>query len=495
MDAGQLRRRLRGPGPGDGDAPARLLTAARGRSGTDRRRTPALIALTLGVFLVTLNVTVVVVSLPALQRSLHAAPDQLEWVIDAYNLTGAALLLSAGSLADRFGRRRILVTGYVLFCGGAVLCALAPTAGWLIGFRVVQAIGGTALTPTSLAIVANLYPEPRERARAIGIWGISSGVGTGLGPIVGGGMTDWLGWRSVFLANAAVGLAAMAAVLVVVPRSRAAVARRLDPSGQLLAAAALAILTYALIEAQRYGWSSSRIDGLLAVDAALTAAFVVVELRTREPLIELRLFRDRQFSGAVAITVATFFTFSGFVFLNALYLQQARGYSPLAAGLLTLPAALPTLAGGPIAGHLVGTRGARGVLTAGTAVMALGVGSLALLPAGVGLDWLLAAFLLLGIGYAVINAPISTVAVASMPRDQAGVAAAVASSGRNVGLVMGIAVLGSIVNARMPGLLARRPFAEAFTSAVHSAYWVAAAISLAASAVAWTTLRATPPGS
>ena len=165
-----------------------------------------LLALTMGVFLVTLNVTVVTVTLPDIQRSLHAAPEELEWVIDAYNLIGASLLLSAGYLADRFGRKRALCTGYAVFSGGALLCSLAPSTGWLIGFRILQAVGGTALTPTSLSIVANIYPDPRERARAIGIWGIASGLGLGAGPIVGGAMTDWLGWRGVFAANAVAGL-------------------------------------------------------------------------------------------------------------------------------------------------------------------------------------------------------------------------------------------------------------------------------------------------
>ena len=459
-----------------------------------RHRFVALLALTLGVFLVTLNVTVVVVSLPAIARGLDAAPSDTAWIIDAYNLVGAALLLSAGFLADRFGRKRLLCTGYGLFILGALLCAVAPSVGWLLASRVVQAAGGTALTPTSLAIVANLYPDARERARAIGIWGVSSGIGTGLGPIVGGGITDWLGWRAVFAANALVGLLALVAVVRVVPPSRSPVARRLDVPGQLLAAALLATLTYALIEAPTYGWTSPRIVLLLALDVVLASAFVVVERRSREPLVDLRFFRDRQFSGAVFITVAAFFAFAGFVYENALYLQSARGYSALAAGVLTLPAALPTLAGGPLAGRLVATRGPRGVLTAGTLLMGAGLAVLALLPGDVALQWLLLAYTLLGVGYAVINAPISTVAVASMPREQAGVAAAVASCARNVGLVLGIAVLGSIVTERLGGIARHGPrFAESFAAALQPAYIVGAAVILVGSLVAATTLRPTPP--
>src|SRR6476620_3545855 len=216
---------------------------------TPEHRSLALFALTLGVFLVTLNVTVVIVALPSLQSDLGIGTDEAAWVIDAYNLVGASLLLSAGFLADRFGRKRLLCLGYTLFSLGAVACSLAASGGSLIAFRVLMAVGGTALTPTSLGIVANLYPQPRERARAIGLWGISSGIGTGLGPIVGGALTEAFGWRSVFVVNAIAGVIALAIVLRVVPRSRSTIARRIDVAGQLLVTGFLATLTYALIEA------------------------------------------------------------------------------------------------------------------------------------------------------------------------------------------------------------------------------------------------------
>jgi EmrB/QacA subfamily drug resistance transporter len=466
------------------------------QAGAASARPPAitLLALTMGVFLVTLNVTVVTVALPDVQRSLHARPDELEWVIDAYNLVGASLLLSAGLFADRFGRKRALCTGYSVFAAGALLCALAPGAGWLIGFRVLQAVGGTALTPTSLAIVANLYRDPLERARAIGIWGVASGVGLGAGPIVGGAVTDWMGWRAVFLVNAVAGVIALVIAIRVVPRSRSDIARGLDVRGQVLAVVLLASLTYALIEAPRYGWGSPRITFLLAADVVLAVVFAVAELRMQEPLIDLRVFRDRQFSGAIFITVAVFFAYSGFVYFTALYLQQVRGLSALVAGVVMLPGALPVLALGPISGRLVATRGARGVLLAGTLALALGTLLLALPEHAAPLWQILAPALLVGIGYGLINAPVSTVAVATLPREQAGVAAATASSARNVGLVLGIAVLGSVVNGRLPGLRAHEPFVVAYTDAIHPAYLVAAGVALAAAAVALTTLRAEPPG-
>jgi EmrB/QacA subfamily drug resistance transporter len=470
---------------------------------TPEHRSLALFALTLGVFLVTLNVTVVIVALPSIQSDLGIGTDEAAWVIDAYNLVGASLLLSAGFLADRFGRKRMLCTGYALFTIGAFACALAPGGTSLIAFRVLQAIGGTALTPTSLSIVANLYPEPRERARAIGIWGISSGVGTGLGPVVGGSLTEWLGWRSVFVANAVAGLVALAIVLRVVPRSRSAVARRIDVAGQLLVTGFLATLTYALIEAPPYGFGSTRIVLAFVLAAVLFVAFIAVELRVAEPLVDLGFFRDRQFAGAIFLCVATFFTFGGFIYFNALFLQDVRGYSALAAGLLTLPAAVPALPGGPLSGYLVGTRGPRGVLVGGMLVLGAGVGSLALLAENAPLGWLLAAYLVVGAGYAVLSAPVSTVAVASMPRDQAGVAAALASSGRNVGVVFGIAVLGAIVNGRVPVMLrpgdgvsdaALAAFRHLYVEALHTAYIVAAAVGFVGAVVAALTMRPTPPG-
>ena len=243
-----------------------------------------------------------------------------------------------GFLADRFGRKRMLCTGYALFAIGALACTLAPNGGSLIAFRVLQAVGGTALTPTSLSIVANLYPDPRERARAIGLWGISSGLGTGLGPIVGGSLTEWLGWRSVFAANAIAGVVA----LVDRPSRRAALAQR----GRAAHRRGRAAARHGLpgdpdLRADRGAALRLRLAAhrrrMRARGACCSSAFIVVELRVDEPLIDLGFFRDRQFAGAVFLCAATFFTFGGFIYFNALYLQDVRGYSALAAGLLTLP--------------------------------------------------------------------------------------------------------------------------------------------------------------
>jgi predicted MFS family arabinose efflux permease len=274
-------------------------------------------------------------------------------------------------------------------------------------------------------------------------------------------------------------------------------------AGQVLVSGFLATLTYALIEAPRYGFDSPRILVAFALAALLFVAFIVVELRVDEPLVDLGFFRDRQFAGAIFLTVATFFTFGGFIYFNALYLQDVRGYSALAAGALTLPAALPGLIGGPASGFIVGTRGPRGVLVGGMLALGAGVGVLALMAEDVALGWLLAAYLVVGIGYAVLSAPVSTVAVSSMPRDQAGVAAALASSGRNIGIVLGIAVLGAIVNGRvaaLPGAGGGVPDAALsalqamYVDALDAAYVVAAIVALVGAVVAALTMRPIPPG-
>ena len=468
------------------------------------RRSLALFALTLGVFLVTLNVTVVVVALPSLQADLHIRTDEAAWVIDAYNLVGASLLLSAG-LPRRSLRPQAAARASATRSSRSARsrASLAPSGGSLIAFRVLMAVGGTALTPTSLSIVANLYPEPRERARAIGLWGISSGIGTGLGPIVGGSLTDWLGWRSVFGANAIVGRdrtgdrAARRAALA--QRDPAPHRRRRPGARDRLPGAADVRADRGA--ALRLG--SPRIVAVAALAVALFVAFIVVELRVDEPLIDLGFFRDRQFAGAI------FLGAGDVLHLRRVHLLQ-RALPAGRARLLGARRGVPQPAGGrarasrgPISGYLVGTRGPRGVLVGGMLVLAAGVGSLALLAEDAAIGWLLASYLVVGFGYAVLSAPVSTVAVSSMPRDQAGVAAGLASAARNVGIVLGIAVLGAIVNGRVPVVLtpasgvsdaALTAFRDAYVDALHIAYAVAAAVVVVGAAVAALTMRPTPPG-
>ena len=286
----------------------------------------------LSLFIVGLDVTAVNVALPSIGRELHAGISGLQWTVDAYTLVLASLLMLSGSTADRLGRKRVFVAGLAVFSLASLLCSLAPNVELLVAFRVLQAVGGSMLNPVAMSIIANTFTDPRERAQAVGIWGAVFGISMALGPIVGGTVVDAFGWRPIFWINLPVGLAAIALTLRLVPESRAPRARRFDPVGQVLVIVLLAALTYGIIEAPALGWSSPAIVAAFAASAAALAGLLVYEPRREEPLVDLRFFRSTPFASAIAISVAAFAAFGGFLFLNTLYLQAARGYSPLEAG-------------------------------------------------------------------------------------------------------------------------------------------------------------------
>jgi EmrB/QacA subfamily drug resistance transporter len=434
----------------------------------DRRRRLLILGIcSMSLLIVGLDVTIVNVALPAIHRSFHSSFDGLQWTIDAYTLVIASLLMLSGSSADRIGRRRVFQTGLSLFVVGSLLCALAPSLGLLIAARVVQAIGGSMLNPVAISIIRNVFEDPRERAQAIGVWGAVIGVSMALGPVVGGALVDSVGWRAVFLVNVPVGLLAIALTARYVPESRAPHARRIDPAGQALIIVALATLTYAIIEGPSAGWLSVQTLGLGAVCVAAFIGLVAYELRRREPLIQVRFFRSAPFSGATATAVAMFMAMGGFLFLNSLYLQDVRGLSPLDAGLYTLPMAGMMFVIAPISGRIVGTRGSRLPLLSGAlAVTASGV-FLAQLTAHTSFTMLVLAYVLFGLGMGLVNPPITNTAVSGMPPSQAGVAAAVASTGRQVGSTLGVAVLGAIAGGG-----ALRTIGPGFAQATHASWWV-----------------------
>jgi len=277
----------------------------------------------------------------------------------------------AGSTADRVGRRRVFQTGLVTFSLGSLLCALAPSLPLLVAARVLQAIGGSMLNPVAMSIIRNVFEDPQERARAIGVWGGVVGVSFALGPILGGALVDSVGWRAVFLVNLPVGLAALVLTALFVPESRAERPRRIDPVGQVLVILGLGGLTWAIIEGHQAGWLSGEILTLFVLAIGSLAALVAYEWRREQPLIEIRFFASAPFSGASAIAVCAFAALGGFLFLNTLYLQEVRRFSPLHAGLYMLPVAGMTLVFGPLSGRLVGSRGARpSLLMAGCALTA-----------------------------------------------------------------------------------------------------------------------------
>jgi EmrB/QacA subfamily drug resistance transporter len=421
----------------------------------------------MSLVIVGLDNTIVNVALPSIQRELHASVSGLQWTVDAYTLVIASFLMLAGSTADRFGRRRTFQTGLAAFTLGSLLCSLAPSLGWLIVFRMLQAIGGSMLNPVAMSIIVNTFTDPRERARAIGIWGGTVGLSLALGPVVGGVLIASVGWRGIFWVNIPVGVAAIAATALFVPESRAPHPRRFDPVGQLLVIVTLASLIYAIIEGPSSGWGSAEIVGFFGLSAVTLAALLIYEPRRNEPLLDLRFFCSAPFSGATVIAISAFAALGGFLFLNTLYLQDVRGYSALHAGLLTLPLAVATAFFAPISGRIIGRSGPRlPLLIAGVTMTAGGV-LLTGLTNGTSVGWLLFAYVVFGIGFGMVNAPITNTAVSGMPRDQAGVAAAVASTSRQIGQTLGVAVVGSAVTSALVG-----PFGTAFTSASHVGWWI-----------------------
>ncbi|HET9060326.1 MAG TPA: MFS transporter, partial [Acidimicrobiales bacterium] len=420
-----------------------------------RRRRLVLAVCSLSLFMVTLDNTIVNVALPSLQAQFHASVDELQWVADAYLLVLAALLLFAGSLGDRVGRRKILRTGLVLFGTGSLACSLAPSLPLLIGARMLQACGGCMLNPNSLSIISDTFREPGERASAIGVWGGVVGISTAAGPVLGGALIQAIDWRAIFWVNVPVVVAALVLIALFVPESRAARPRRLDVPGQVLAALLLGSTTYAIIEGPRLGWGSASIVGAACAALAALAAFLVVEHRQAEPLLELRFFRSPPFSGATAIATLAFVVLAGWLFLNTLYLQEVRGYSPLMAGVAALPATIVIVVVSPLTGKVVARHGARWPLTISGLLLMGGAGSLALAQPHWPYLYLAGGYLLIGLGFGMVNPPITNTAVSGMPRAQSGVAAAVASTARQVGSVLGVAVLGSVLTAELPSQLAR----------------------------------------
>jgi len=432
----------------------------------DSRRTLIFTICCLSLFVVGLDNTIVNIALPAIRTDLHASVSGLQWTIDAYTIVLASLLMLGGSTADRLGRRRVFQLGLLLFTLGSLLCGLAPSLAWLVVFRVLQAVGGSMLNPVALSIISNTFPDPRERARALGFWGATFGLSMALGPVLGGLLVP-LDWRAIFWINVPVGIAAFVLAQKYIPESRAPRTRRVDPVGQILVIVSLASLTYAIIEGPGTGWTSTRIVALFAVAAAALIGLIGYERRRVEPLVEIRLFRSAPFAGATTIAVLLFCTLGGLLFVNTLYLQEARGLSTLQAGACTLPTAVMLVVCGPISGRLVASVGPRVPLVLGGAGIAAGALALTGLTSHTPILALLGIYALLGMGFGLANTPITNTAVSGLPRAQAGVAAAFASTSRQVGLTLGVAIIGSTVTSRVHGSVT-----EGFAAASHVGWWI-----------------------
>jgi EmrB/QacA subfamily drug resistance transporter len=407
-----------------------------------------LIAVSVATFMLLLDITVVNVALPAIREDLDAGFTDLQWVVDAYALTLAALVLTAGSLADRLGRRRVFAAGLAIFSLASLLCALAPDPTFLNLARALQGVGGAVMFAVSLALIAQEFPAGRERGMAMGIYGATIGVAVAIGPLVGGALTDSLGWESIFYLNVPIGVAALAVTQRKLCESRDPTATRVDWPGVVAFSGALFLLVLALLRGNVYGWGSILIVSLFAGSAALLVAFVAVERRVDKPMLPLALFKRRTFVGVqlAAFTLSSSM-FALFLYLT-LYLQNYLGHSPLEAGVRYLPITVASFFVAPVAGALLSRVDARLMLSVGLA----GVGAGLLLMGGIeaGSAWttLLGGFLVAGAAIGLLNPVIADVALSVVPKEQSGMASGINDTFRQVGIAVGIAVWGAIFVGR-----------------------------------------------
>ena len=404
-----------------------------------------LAALLLAAFVINLDTTIVNVALPALVRELHATTTQLQWVVDAYNLVFAALLLTFGSLSDRFGRKRMLLAGLTVFGAASLAGGFTTSPAQLIAARAVMGLGAAMTFPATLSLISNIFTARRERARAIGLWGAIAGVAIALGPIVGGWLLEHFSWASIFFAMAPVAAVAIALVVVSVPGSKNPDAAATDIPGLVLSAAAMGLLVFTIIEAPDYGWASARSLLGFAVSVILLVTFVWWERRTSHPMLDVRLFRNMRFSAASGAVTVAFFTLFGFIFLITLYFQFVKGYAPLSTGVRLLPVAL-SVGIGSVAGTQLAVRlGTKLIVTLGLVAMAgFYLWAAATTSVTLGYDIIAVQMVLYGLGMGLTSAPATESIMGAVSRRQAGVGSAVNDSTRLLGGTLGVAVIGSV---------------------------------------------------
>lgn len=418
---------------------------------TPRRKAIILASCCLSLLIVSMDATIVNVAIPAIRADLNATPSQLQWVIDIYTLVLASLLILAGATGDRFGRRRVFQIGLATFATGSLLCSLAPDMNTLIAARLLQAVGGSMMNPVALSIVSQVFTGPVERARALGIWGSVVGISMAAGPIVGGLLIELVSWRSVFWINLPICAAAIVLTAVFVPESKSPTMRDIDPIGQVLAVLFLFGVVYALIEGPVLGWTDPRTATAGVVAVVAFVVFLRYESRRRDPFIDLRFFRSIPFSSATVTAISAFAGWGAFLFMMSLYLQGERGYSAMETGLIYLPIAIGALLFSPLSGRMVGRFGARpSLLTAGV-LITTAAGMLTFLTATTPVELLLVVFAVFGIGFSMVNAPITNAAVSGMPLERAGAASAVTSTSRQIGVSIGVALCGSVAGGALAG--------------------------------------------
>jgi EmrB/QacA subfamily drug resistance transporter len=410
-----------------------------------RSKAMILAALLLAAFAINLDTTMVNVALPSLVRELHATTSQLQWVVDAYNLVFAALLLTFGSLSDRVGRKGMLLTGLAVFGTASVAGGFTTSPSQLIAARAVMGLGAAMTFPATLSLISNVFTERRERARAIGLWGAIAGVAIALGPIVGGWLLEHFSWASIFIAMGPVAATGAILVAVSVPTSKDPAAARVDVPGVVLSAATMALLVFTIIEAPTYGWAAARSIAGFAVSAALLAAFVGWERRTPNPMLDVRLFRNMRFSAASGAVTVAFFTLFGFIFLMTQYFQFIRGYGPLSTGVHLLPVALSVGAGSVAGTQLAVRAGTKLIVTIGLVAMAAFYGWVAVATtATISYSIISVQMVLYGLGMGLTSAPATESIMGAVSRRHAGVGSAVNDSTRLLGGTLGVAVIGSV---------------------------------------------------
>jgi EmrB/QacA subfamily drug resistance transporter len=455
----------------------------------ENRKWWTLAAVSFGLFMIMLDNTIVNVALPAIERDLHMTIANLEWVVTAYALTFAALLITGGKLGDYYGRRKMFMVGLAIFTLSSLACGLAPNAGFLIGMRAVQGAGSALMNPATLSIITTTF-APRERGRAIGIWAGVSAMALAIGPLIGGLIVDNLNWNWIFFVNVPVGVVGIVVSQLVIRESRdTSHEQSIDFPGLVTSGLGLLALCYALIEGNRHGWTSPEIVGLFAASAVLLGAFVLVELRQRLPMLDLSLFRISSFAGSNAVAMMVSLGMFGVFFYVSLYVQNILGYSPTKAGATFLPMTCLIIVIAPIAGNLSDRIGSRWLM--GVGMTLLGISSLLYLRVGVHTSYwnLLPQMLVGGVGMAMTMSPMTSAAMASVPADKAGVGSGVLNSFRQVGGSLGIALMGAILAAYIHPGVTRGRSAQDFVDGLHAALVTSAGIAFAAAVVAVALVR------
>jgi EmrB/QacA subfamily drug resistance transporter len=441
-------------------------------------------AMCFALFMIMLDNTVVNVALPSIQRDLHASISSLEWTINGYTLSFAVLLATGGRLGDIFGRRRMFIGGVVLFTLASATAGFAPDTLSLVISRVVQGIGAAFMMPGTLSIITDAFP-PEERGKAIGTWAGVSALALAIGPLLGGFLTENVGWQAIFFINLPVGIGAVLAALFAVRESRdETVGHEVDYAGVALLTAGLTALVLALVEGNSWGWGSPGIVSLIAGSVILLAAFVAVEKNVRAPMVEFGLFANRTFIGAVSVAFIVTFAMLGMFFFLALYMQNILGYSPLEAGVRFLPTTLMVMTVAPIAGRLSDRIGPRWPIVAGLSLTTTSLFMFTQIGDGTTYTDLLPAFILMGIGVALTMSPMSTAAMNAVSTAKAGIASGILSMFRMVGGTFGVAAIGAIFQSEAGSVVA--PSRDGFIHALSHAMWLSTAVAAAGVVIAFT---------